>query len=48
MKRGNSDFQYGNNMVPVKWFVNRAVAMVGACLGECNKVSAPCPEIIQY
>ena len=39
MKRGNSDFQYGNNMVPVKWFVNRAVAMVGACLGEYNKVS---------
>ena len=47
MKRGNSYFQYGNNMVPVKWFVNRAVTMVGACLGECNKVSVPCPEIIK-
>ena len=47
MKRGNRDFQYDNNMVPVKWFDNRAVTMVDACLGECNKVSAPCQEIIK-
>ena len=40
MKRGNRDFQYVSNMVPVKWFDNRVVTMVGACLGECNKVSA--------
>ena len=47
MKRGNRYFQYGNNIVPVKWFDNRAVTKVGACRGECNKVSVPCPEIIR-
>ena len=38
MKRGDTDFQYANDVVPVKWFDNRKVTMVGACLGECNKV----------
>ena len=47
MKRGNRDFQYGNNIVPVKWFDNRAVTKVGASLGECNKVSVPFPGIIK-
>ena len=38
MKRYNNVFQYVNNMVAVKWFDNRAMTMVGAYLGECNKV----------
>ena len=38
MKRGNRYFQYGNNMVAVKCFDNRAMTTVGAYLGECNKV----------
>ena len=29
MKRGDSDFQYSNNGVAVKWFNNREVTMVG-------------------
>ena len=39
IKRGDIDFQYGNNVVVVKWFDNRGVTMVGTCLEECNKVS---------
>ena len=39
MKRGDIDFQYDNNVVAVKWFDNRGVAIVGTCLEECNKVS---------
>ena len=39
MKWGDIDFQYGNNVVVVKWFDNCGVTMVGTCLEECNKVS---------
>ena len=39
MKRGDIDFQYTNNAFAVKWFDNRGVTMLGACLEECNKVS---------
>ena len=39
MKRGDTDFQYANNVVVVKWFDNRGVTMLGTCLEECNTVS---------
>ena len=32
MKRGDTDFQYANNVIAVKWFDNRGVKMVGTCL----------------
>ena len=38
-KKGAINFQYVNNVVPVKWLDNHGVAMVGKCLGECSKVS---------
>ena len=38
MKRVKRYFQQVNNMVAVKWSDNRAMTMVGAYLGECNKV----------
>ena len=38
-KKGAVNFQYVNNVVPVKWLDNHGVAMVGKCLGECSKVS---------
>ena len=37
MKRGDIDFQYANDVVAVKWFDNRRVTMVGACLGNVIK-----------
>ena len=40
MKRAEINFQYGNNMVALKWFDNRGVTMIDTCLEECNKASA--------
>ena len=44
IKRSDIDFQYANNMVAVKWFDNRGVAMVGTCLEKSNKVPIPVPR----
>ena len=32
MKRGDTDFQYADNIVAVIWYDNRGVTLVGTCL----------------
>ena len=40
MKRGDIDFQCADNIVPVKWYDNCGVALVGTCLESCNQISS--------
>ena len=38
MKRGDIYFQYGDNIVAVKWYDNRGVTLAGTCLKGFNKI----------
>ena len=38
MKRCDTDFQYADNSVAVKWYNNRGVTLVGTCLEGCNQI----------
>ena len=40
MKRGDTDFQYADNIVAVIWYDNRGVTPPGTCLQGCNQISS--------
>ena len=40
MKRGDTEFQFSENIAAVKWFDNRGVTLVGTALEGCDQISS--------